>query len=128
MGYFSINKNKEVPKFNYKSEAFDYMFAQLVEKGEDMMEAAEKAAKFAEIISSNKNLPNTPPKEMNGIEKGVYYIKQIAALKQDNPEVWELTTGIISGVIGRFTGGKGNVGNLEIQEPQIQNIDFSTLE
>ena len=46
-------KKKEVPSFTSRSEAFDYLFADLVENGRDMMEAAEQASKFADIVANN---------------------------------------------------------------------------
>ena len=60
---FSFTRPKEVPSFNSRAAAFDYMFADLVERGRDMIEAAEQAEKFADIIAKNKKLPDTPPKE-----------------------------------------------------------------
>lgn len=36
-----------IPVFNSRAQAFDYMLAALIEKGEDMMEAAQKAEQFA---------------------------------------------------------------------------------
>lgn len=125
MGYFS--KNKEVPKFQSKSEAFDYMFSELVSKGKDMMDAAEQASSFADIIADNKKLPDTTPKEMNGIEKGFTYVKQIATLKNENPEVWDLITGTLGSLISGFTGG-GNGGTVKIEGPVMENIDFNNLE
>jgi ribose transport system permease protein len=46
---FSFKQPKPVPVFTSRSEAFDYMLSELVAKGTDMMDAAEKAAKFAGI-------------------------------------------------------------------------------
>jgi hypothetical protein len=82
-------KKKEVPSFTSRSEAFDYLFADLVENGRDMMEAAEQASKFADIVAKNKQLPDTPPKQLNGLEKGIGYMKQLATLKKENPEIVE---------------------------------------
>lgn len=120
---FSFTRPKEVPSFNSRSEAFDYMFADLVERGRDMMEAAEQAEKFASIVAKNKKLPDVPPKELNGLEKGIGYIKQMAELKKENPEIWEMVTGALSGVIGGFSGG-----SVTIEEPKVKDIDFESLE
>ena len=51
---FSFTRPKEVPSFNSRAAAFDYMFADLVERGRDMIEAAEQAERFADIIAKNK--------------------------------------------------------------------------
>lgn len=122
--HFSFNKTKKVPSFSSRSEAFDFLFADLVEQGRDMMEAAEQAERFAEIVAKNKNLPDQPPRPMNGLEKGIGYVKQLAALKKENPEIWDMVTGVISGVAGGFAGG----GSVAIEEPVVQNIDFENID
>ena len=118
---FSFGKPKEMPTFGSKSEAFDYMLTDLVERGRDMMDAAEQAERFAEIVAKNKKLPDVPPKELNGLEKGIGYVKQLAALKKENPEIWDMVTGALSGVIGGFSGG------VTIEEPVVKDIDFEAL-
>jgi hypothetical protein len=115
---------KDIPVFTSKSDAFDYMFAELVNKGKDMMEAAEQAEKFAEIIAKNKKLPDTPPKELNGLEKGIGYIKQMAELKKENPEIWDMVTSALSGVIGGFSGG----GGIAIEEPVTREINLEEID
>lgn len=120
MGIFS---KKVVPVFGSRSEAFDYMLSELVAKGRDMMDAAEQAGRFAEIVATNKRLPDVPAKERNMLEKGIDYAKQIAALKQENPEVWEIATSAIGGVIGAVGGG-----GVSIEEPVKAAIDFNSLE
>lgn len=117
-------KKKEVPSFTSRSEAFDYLFADLVENGRDMMEAAEQASKFADIVAKNKQLPDVPPKELNGLEKGIGYMKQLATLKKENPEIWDMITGALGGVIGGFTGS----GSVTIEEPNVVDIDFENLD
>lgn len=120
---FSFTK-KEVPSFGSKSEAFDYMFADMVGRGRDMMEAAEQASKFADIVARNKQLPDIPPKELNGLEKGIGYMKQLATLKKENPEIWDMITGALGGVIGGFTGS----GSVVVEDPPVVDIDFENLE
>lgn len=120
---FSFTRPKEVPSFDSRSAAFDYMFADLVERGRDMIEAAEQAERFADIIAKNKKLPETPPKELNGLEKGIGYVKQLAALKKENPEIWDMVTGALGGVIGGFSGG-----SVAIEEPVIKDIDFENID
>jgi hypothetical protein len=123
MGLFD-KQTKPIPRFAYRSEAFDYYFAKLIEEGRDEMSAAEQADKFANIVATNKRLPDTPPPPMNAIEKGVSYAKQIVAIKQDNPELWDLATSVLGGIIGGFAGGTTAVA---IQEPTTENIDFNNL-
>ena len=120
---FGFTRPKEVPSFDSRAAAFDYMFADLVERGRDMIEAAEQAERFADIIAKNKKLPETPPKELNGLEKGIGYVKQLAALKKENPEIWDMVTGALGGVIGGFSGG-----SVAIEEPVIKDIDFESID
>ena len=120
---FSFTRPKEVPSFSSRSDAFDYMFADLVERGRDMIEAAEQAEKFADIIAKNKKLPDTPPKELNGLEKGIGYVKQLAALKKENPEIWDMVAGALGGVIGGFSGG-----SVAIEEPVTREVNLDEIE
>lgn len=117
-------QTKPIPRFAYRSEAFDYYFAKLVEEGKDEMSAAEQADKFANIVATNKRLPDTPPPPMNAIEKGVYYANQIVSIKRDHPDIWDLLTSVAGGLIGGFTGGATAVA---IQEPPTENIDFNNI-
>jgi hypothetical protein len=57
------------------------------------------------------------------LEKGIGYVKQLAALKKENPEIWDMVTGALGGVIGGFSGG-----GVVIEEPVVKDIDFETLE
>ena len=123
MGFFDKH-DKQVPRFAFRSEAFDYYFAKGIEDGKDEMVAAEQADKFADIIAKNKHLPDAPPPPMNAIEKGVYYANQIASIKRDHPDIWDLVTSVAGGLIGGFTGG-ATVAHL--QEPPKQDIDFDNL-
>jgi hypothetical protein len=102
MGIFFCEK-RTLPTFQSRAQAFDYLFADLVDKGEDMMTAAEQANKFADIISLNKGLPAALPPPQNSIEKAVGYVKQILVLKQENPEVWDLVAGAAGGLISGLT-------------------------
>lgn len=124
MGLFD-KPTKLIPRFAYRSEAFDFYFAKLIEEGRDEMSAAEQADKFANIVATNKRLPDTPPPPMNAIEKGVYYANQIASIKRDHPDIWDLLTSVAGGLIGGFTGGATAVA---IQEPPTENIDFNNLQ
>lgn len=122
MGLF--NKQRSVPRFAYRSEAFDYYFAKAVEDGKDEMVAAELADKFANIIAENKRLPDSPPPPMSAIERGVHYAEQIASIKRNHPDIWDLVTSVAGGLIGGITGGATVAA---IEEPPRQEIDFDKL-
>ena len=117
-------EQKQVPRFAYRSEAFDYYFTKGIEEGKDEMIVAEQADKFADIVAKNKHLPDAPPPPMSAIEKGVYYAEQIASIKRNHPDIWELVTSVAGGLIGGFAGGTTAVA---IQEPPRQEIDFDKL-
>lgn len=123
MGLFD-KQTKPIPRFAYRSEAFDYYFTKGIEEGKDEMEVAEQADKFADIVAKNKHLPDAPPPPMSAIEKGVYYANQIASIKRDHPDIWDLVTSVAGGLIGGFTGGATVT---TIQEPARQEIDFDNL-
>lgn len=122
MGLF--DKRKQIPSFNYRTEAFDYYFARSIEQGVDEMIAAEQAETFAKIVARNKHLPDAPKPPMSAIEQGVYYVNQIAAIKREHPDVWDLVTSVAGGIIGGFTGG-ATIASL--QEPPQEKIDFENL-
>ena len=124
MGLFD-KEQKQVPRFAYRSEAFDYYFAKGIEEGKDEMAVAEQADKFADIVAKNKRLPDAPPPPMSAIERGVYYAEQIASVKSKHPEVWDLVTSVAGGLIGGFTGGATAVA---LQEPTTDKIDFNNLQ
>ena len=123
MGLFE-KREKQAPRFSYRSEAFDYYFTKGIEEGRNEMVVAEQADKFADIVAKNKHLPDAPPPPMNAIEKGVYYANQIASIKREHPDIWDLITSVAGGLIGGFTGGAAVA---TIQEPPRQEIDFDKL-
>lgn len=124
MGFFD-KSTRQVPHFYYRSEAFDYYFTKGIEEGKDEIVAAEQAERFATIVATNKKLPDSPPPPMNAIEKGVHYANQIASIKRDHPDIWELVTSVAGGLIGGFTGGATVAA---IQEPPTEHIDFNNLQ
>lgn len=125
MGIFTPDRT--LPVFQSRAEAFDFMVAERINKGDDYAEAVERADKFADIIAKNKKLPTAPPKPKNGIEMAVGYIEQIAAVKKEHPEVWELATGAIGGLISGFA----LLGKNQTPPPaarQNEEIDFDKIE
>lgn len=119
-----VKERKQIPSFNYRTEAFDYYFTKNLEQGVDEIVAAENAEKFAEIVARNKHLPDAPQPPMNIIEKGVYYVNQVASIKRDHPDVWDLVTSVAGGLIGGFAGGATVTA---LQEPPQEKIDFENL-
>jgi dihydroorotate dehydrogenase len=100
------------------------MLAERVAKGDDYYEAVEKADKFADIIAKNKKLPTTPPKPKNAIEQTVCYIEQVASVKREHPEVWDLVIGGISGLLGGFVVNRAAPNTEELSPAEI---DFDNI-
>lgn len=103
---FNRNNNKPVPVFTSRAEAFDYMFAEMCDRGADLSDAAKRADEFADIIAKNRSLPTAPEKQKNVVEKCVVFLQQVSVIKKENPEVWNLAAGAIGGLIGAFAGTK----------------------
>ena len=97
------------------------MFTTLCTNGEDMMEAAKKAEQFAEIIGKNRELPQVPKKFM---EQCMDFMKQVAEVKRDYPEMWEVAGGIVTGVVGLFAGTKVVE---SVEEQPAEPLDFDNM-
>lgn len=95
-----------IPTFRCRAEAFDYMFTEMCNRGADLHDAAKRADEFADIIAKNRALPDAPEKQKNMIETCVGYLEQISVIKRDHPEIWNLASGAIGGLIGAFAGSK----------------------
>lgn len=121
MGLFD-HRTKSVPTFGSRSEAFDYLLSSLVADGVPIEEAANRANTFAEVVSKNKKLPQVPERPKTTIEQGITVIQQVASVKRDYPEVWDLLTGALGGLIGGFAGA-----SVATDEPRRDEINFETL-
>lgn len=123
MGLFD-KERIAVPSFTSRSEAFDYLMAKLVSDGVSVEEAANRANAFAEIVAKNKKLPPAPEKPKNTIEQGVAFIQQIAVVRRDYPEVWDIVTGAVGGLIGGFAGASVATSQCANEK---EEIDFEKL-
>ena len=122
---FNKSGNKQVPVFKSRAEAFDYMFAEMCDRGADLPDAAKRADEFADIIAKNRSLPDVPEKQKNAIETCVGYLQQISAIKRDHPDIWDLATGAIGGLIGAVVGTKAVEENNDSAPPLP---DFNSIE
>ena len=111
----------DIPTFKSRAEAFDYMFTTLCTNGEDMMEAAKKAEQFAEIIGKNRELPQVPK---NFMTQCVDFMKQVSEIKRDYPDMWDVASGVLGGVVGLFAGTKAAE---EIDEQPAEPLDFDNM-
>jgi D-serine dehydratase len=112
---------RQIPVFNSKAEAFDYMFSELVLNGEELMAAAEKAEAFAAVIAKNRSLPDKPK---GVVEQCVSVMQQVTVIKKEYPEMWGIVTGAIGGVIGAVVGTKATAE----EEPPAEPLDFDNME
>lgn len=124
---FNRNNSRQAPVFTSRAEAFDYMFAEMCDRGADLADAAKRADEFAEIIAKNRSLPDAPEKQKNIIETCTGYLQQISVIKKDHPEIWDLAAGAIGGLLGAFVGTKSNYNDktddVPPPPPDFNNID-----
>lgn len=123
---FYSKPERKTPTFKSRAEAFNYMFAELYENGADPLNAAERANSFADIVATNLGLPKEPEKPQSMVEKTITIVKQVAVVKKEYPEVWDLVAGAIGGLIGAFTGVKA--AQPEEQEEARTPLDFENMQ
>lgn len=123
---FNSKPERKTPTFKSRAEAFNYMFAELYENGADPLNAAERANSFADIVATNLGLPKEPEKPQSMVEKTITIVKQVAVVKKEYPEVWDLVAGAIGGLIGAFTGVKA--AQPEEQEEAKTPLDFENMQ
>lgn len=86
------------------------------------MEAAKKAETFAEIVAKNRALPEVPK---NFVGQCMDMLKQVAEVKQQYPDAWEIVSGVLGGVVGVIAGTKV----VEAEDEQnAEPIDFENLQ
>ena len=122
---FNSKSERKTPTFKSRAEAFNYMFAELYENGADPLNAAERANSFADIVATNLGLPAEPEKPQSMVEKTITIVKQVAVIKKDYPEVWDLVVGAIGGVIGAVAGVKAT--EPAEQEEERTPLDFENM-
>lgn len=123
---FNSKPERKTPTFKNRAEAFNYMFSELYENGADPLNAAERANSFADIVATNLGLPKEPEKPQSMVEKTITIVKQVAVVKKEYPEVWDLVVGAIGGLIGAFTGVKA--AQPEEQEEERTPLDFENMQ
>lgn len=87
----------------------------------DLMDAAQKAEAFADVIAKNRSLPDKPK---NMIEQCVTIMQQVTVIKNEHPEMWGIITGAIGGVIGAFAGTKV----AEEEDKPVEPLDFDNMQ
>ena len=122
---FNSKSERKTPTFKSRAEAFNYMFAELYENGADPLNAAERANSFADIVATNLGLPAEPEKPQSMVEKTITIVKQVAVIKKDYPEVWDLVVGAIGGVIGAVAGVKAT--EPAEQDEERTPLDFENM-
>ena len=123
---FNSKPERKTPTFKNRAEAFNYMFSELYENGADPLNAAERANSFADIVATNLGLPKEPEKPQSMVEKTITIVKQVAVVKKEYPEVWDLVAGAIGGLIGAFAGVKA--AQPEEQEEERTPLDFENMQ
>lgn len=86
------------------------------------MDAAKKAEQFAEIIGKNRELPQVPK---NFMAQCVDFMKQVSEIKRDYPDMWDVASGILGGVVGLFAGTKAAE---QADEQPAEPLNFDEME
>jgi hypothetical protein len=113
----------DIPTFTSRAEAFDYMLTTLVGKGEDIMTAAEKAEAFADIVCRNRALPDKPK---TFVQQCVGALKEVSEVKREYPEMWEIVSGVLGGVVGVLAGSKASKETHD--DSPVQPLDFDNMQ
>ena len=54
----------------------------------------------------------------------VDFMKQVSEIKRDYPEMWDVASGVLGGVVGLFAGTKAAE---EIEEHPAEPLDFDNM-
>lgn len=130
-----VEKQKQpIPIFETRKGAFAYLLTNLIEKGIDIEDAAERANKFADMCAKNMGLPDKidPPKK--GMDKYLSMFKEGAQWYKENQETVEIVKPILAGALsaigGVFVGAAAANKNNDKDDTstQIETIDFNEIE
>lgn len=123
---FGEKKEKALPRFTTRAEAFAYMLAYQIERGKDPMEAAQKANEFADIFATNMGLPTntTPPPE--GVDKYLTSIDKVVCYCEDHPKVVDFVAGAATFFVGTVFGRKTE--QHDAPPPPVTPVDPTQLE
>lgn len=123
---FGDKKEKTVPRFVTRAEAFAYMLAYQLERGREPMDAAKQANEFADIFAQNMGLPTNldPPPE--GVDRYLVQINKVVNYCEEHPKVTEFVTGAATFFLGTVFGRKTEQGHSE-PPPPVTPIDPNQL-
>lgn len=131
-----FNKKKTIgSEFTTRADAFNAMLALRLDEGDDPLEAAEKADRFADIYAKNNGVPERPEPERKGVDQLIFNVDKIVTYAESHPRIVEFLTGALTFGIGLFTGNK--IGSApqpgpaeqtqQEQQAQQEPIDFDNL-
>lgn len=106
MSIFGSRAKGSPLNFTTRSEAFGYMLAYCLERGDDPLQAADKADAFAAKFANNMGLPVATEPEAKGIDKYLSMATKIANYIEEHPKVIEYGVPAVTFVAGLFTGKK----------------------
>ena len=91
--------------FNTAQEAYNYLFTKLLDKGEEIEVASEKAYKFSSEYAERMGIPQRGETPETGVKKWLSEIKVITDFLNNNPTVVEIGKPIIVGALSSIVGG-----------------------
>lgn len=123
MGLFD-NKIQIQAKFACSADAYVYILNYELEKGTELMKAAEKADLFTELYIKHTGIPKVIVPEPQGIDKTIIMIQKIIKVGKDNPEIIDILKGAAVFGAGMFTG---KAVEDKREEDKEEEIDFSHI-
>lgn len=125
-----FNKKKPIEtSFATRADAFNAMLAMRLDQGDDPLEAAEKADRFADIYAKNNGVPDQPKPELKGVDNIIFNIDKVVSYAESHPKIIEFLTGAITFGVGLFAGNKTAQANSQPEPPKEEQppIDFDNI-
>ena len=119
------SKERQLPVFSTRGEAFAYMLQQQLQDGVEAMAAAKKADEFAGIFAKNMQLPDKEDPQPKGVDKVLASIDKVSVWVDAHPKVVEMIVPTVTFIAGLFTAKAAAPAP---PPPPVEPIDFEKIE
>jgi proline dehydrogenase len=127
MRWGSGRRTPEELRFTTRGEAFAFLLKERLEKGDDALEAAEKANHFAELFAQNMGLPEKAEPPVKGLDKYLQTVDKVVCYCDQHPKAVDMLTGVATFLVGALAGKTAEQAT-EPPAPPAPPIDFDKLE